>query len=403
MKKKWRIAIIVVLVIGVGYYWYTKAHQGSTAVQYKTTVAAKGSLITSVSGSGNVIVDQLATVDPTITGTVSDLKVNVGDSVKKGDTLFTIVNDDLSVSNDQSSASLQQAQNSVDSANLAVKQAKADYNAAEDNTSSSTHDQRQVLKAKIDVASQGVVASQKSYAATLASYNNTLANGAKRIVTAPIDGTVSAINVKNGDDLGRLNSSSTSSAPIIIGDLSTLEAQVSVNEVDVPNVAIGQKVMMTFTAIDGLTVSGKVIKMDALGTLTQGVVTYNVTVSFDTLDPRVKPNMSVSAKIITQVKQDVITVPNSALKTQGNTTYVEVLNGTTQLPERRTIEIGAANNTDTEIVSGINDGDNVITQTIDPNAKTTASTTTSGISALSGGGGRGGFSGGGGGGARNGG
>ena len=402
MKKKWRIAIVIVVVIGLGYYWFSKTHQSSAAVQYKTTAAAKGTLITSVSGSGNVIVDQLATVDPTITGTVSDLRVNVGDSVKKGDTLFTIVNDDLSVSNDQSAASLQQAQNSVDTANLNVKQAKADYNAAENNTSSSTHDQRQVLKAKIDVAQQGVTAAEKSYSATLASYNNTLANGAERIVTAPINGTVSAINVKNGDDLSRLNSSSTNSAPIIIGDLSTLEAQVSVNEVDVPNVAIGQKVMMTFTAIDGLTVSGKVIKMDALGTLTQGVVTYNVTVSFDTLDPRIKPNMSVSAKIITKVDQDVITVPNSALKTQGNTTFVQVLNSGSQIPENRTIEMGAANNTDTEIVSGINEGDNVITQTIDPNAKVTTSTTTSGISALSGGGARGGFSGGAGG-ARNGG
>ena len=403
MKKKWRIAIIVAIIIGVGYFWYSKSHQSSAAIQYKTTVAAKGSLITSVSGSGNVIVGQLATVDPTITGTVSDLAVNIGDSVKKGETLFTIVNNDLSVSNDQSAASLQQSQNSVDSANLNVKQAKADYDAAENSTSSSTHDQRQVLKAKIDVAQQGVVAAQKSYTATSASYNNTLANGAKRIVTSPIDGTVSAINVKNGDDLSRLNSSSTSSAPIIIGNLSTLEAQVSVNEVDIPNVAIGQKVMMTFTAIDGLTVSGKVIKMDALGTLSQGVVTYNVTVSFDTLDPRIKPNMSVSAKVITKVDQDVIIVPNSALKTQGNTTYVEVLNGSTQLPERRTIEMGAANNTDTEIVSGVSEGDNVITQTIDPNAKTTAATTTSGISALGGGGGgRGGF-GGGGGGGRNGG
>ena len=391
MKKKYVVAIVAILIIGGGYYWYSKTHSATLPLEYKTEVAQKGNLITSVSGSGNVVVDQLATVDPTITGTVSGLAVNVGDNVKKGDVLFTIINNDLSVSNDQAVSSLQQSQNSVESAKVNVKQAKADYAAV--NKSTTTYKQRQVLKDKIDIAENAVVAAQKSYDATAASYKNTLANGEKRIVTAPIDGTVSAINVKNGDDLSRLSSgNNASSAPMIIGDLNTLKAQVAVNEVDTPNVAMGQKVMMTFGAIDGLTATGKIEKMDALGTLAQGVVTYNVTIGFDTLDPRIKPNMSVSAKIITQVKQDVIAVPNSALKTQGNTTYVQVLNSSTQLPENRTIEIGATNNTNTEIVSGVNVGDNVITQTIDPNAKTTTSTTTSGISAL---GGRGGFSGGG--------
>lgn len=384
--KKHKIAVVlaVVVLIGGGYYGYRKSHPIAAAIQYKTTVAEKSGLVTSVSGSGNVIVDQLATVDPTITGTVSNLAVKVGDSVKKGATLFTIVNNDLSVNNDQSIASLQQAQNSIDSANLNVKQAKVDYDAAKKDDTS-TSDQKKILKDKIAIAENGLTAAQKSYVATLASHNNTLANGAKRTVKAPIDGTVSAINVKNGDDLSRLNSNSSSSAPIIIGDLTTLKAQVSVNEVDVPNVAIGQKVMMTFSAINGLTISGKVEKMDALGTLAQGVVTYNVTVGFDTLDSRIKPNMSVSAKIITQVKQDVITVPNSALKTQGNTTYVQVLKDGAKTPENRMIEIGSANNSETEIVSGIDVGDKVVTQTIDPNMKTATTVTTGGISALSGG------------------
>ncbi|MEI8343787.1 MAG: efflux RND transporter periplasmic adaptor subunit [Candidatus Moraniibacteriota bacterium] len=379
MKNYWKkhktlIVIAMAVIIGGGYYWYQKTHQASLAIQYKTTVAEKGSITTSVSGSGNVVVDQLATVDPTITGTVSNLAVKVGDKVKKGATLFTIVNNDLSVSNDKSIASLQQSQNSIDSAELQIKQAKADYKAAK-KSNTSTSDQKKILNDKIDIAESGLAAAQKSYNATLADYNNTLANGGKRIVTAPIDGTVSAINVKNGDDLSRLNSSSSNSAPIIIGDLSTLKAQVSVNEVDVPNVSIGQKVMMTFSAIDSLTMSGKIEKMDALGTITQGVVTYNITIGFDSLDSRIKPQMSVSAKIITQVKQDVITVPNSALKTQGNKTYVEILANGSQAPQQRTIEIGVANNTETEIVSGVNVGDNVVTQTIDPNAKATTTTT----------------------------
>ncbi len=368
--KKWKIFAIVALLGVVIYYWYSQKNDIAKAIQYKTTVAEKSSLTTSVSASGNVVVDQLATVDPTITGTVADLAVNVGENVKRGARLFTIINDDLSVSNNKSVASLQQAENSVASAKLQVKQAKEDYDQAKDNDQSSS-DQRRILKDKIAIAERGVLAAEKNYAASLADYKNQLSDGAKRTVTAPIDGTVSAINIKNGDDLSRLASSSSSnSAPIIIGDLKTLKAQVAVNEVDISDVEIGQKVMLTFSAIDGLSLTGKVEKMDALGTLSQGVVTYNVTVGFDEIDSRIKPQMSVSAKIITEVKQNIVVVPNGALKTQGNAIYIEVLNIQKQ-PEKRTIEIGAANNTETEIVSGIDIGDAVITQTIDPNIKTT--------------------------------
>jgi HlyD family secretion protein len=136
--------------------------------------------------------------------------------------------------------------------------------------------------------------------------------------------------------------------------------------VDIPNVTLGQKVTMTFGAIDGLTATGKVEKMDSLGTLTQNVVTYNITIGFDSLDNRIKPEMSVSANIITNVKQDVMTVPNGAIKTQGTNNYVEVLKG--QTPQQINVETGISNNTDTEITGGLNPGDQVVTQTISANS-----------------------------------
>lgn len=369
MKKKIYAAIAILVVIGGGYYWYQKTHAKTAAVEYKTVAAEKGTLTASVSGSGNVIVDTSASVDPTITGTVANLSVNVGDQVKKGQVLFTIVNDDLSVSSAQAVASLQQSQNSLDSAEIQVKQAREDYRVGKKSSSNSTDAQIDILGKKLSLAKAQLDAAQKSYSASLASYSNQLSNAAKRTVTAPISGTVNAVNVKNGDDLSRLSSNSNSSAPIIIGDMSTLKAQVQVNEVDIPNVSIGQKAMLTFSAIDGLNISGKVEKMDSLGTLSSGVVTYNVTIGFDTLDPRIRPEMSVSSAIITDVKQDVISVPNSAIKSQNNNNYVQVLkNG---IPEQVKVGVGLVNNTESEITSGLSVGDQVVTQTINPNATTT--------------------------------
>lgn len=369
-NKKIATVAIILLIIG-GYYWYNKSKSASSQVQYTTAAVEKGTLTTSVTGSGNVIVDQSSNIDPTITGTVANLSVNIGDKVKKGQLLFNIVNDDLSVSAAKSLTSYQQSLSSLESAEANRKQASLDL---KNNTGGAQG--KITLEEKKEAAQAAVTSAQQAVNSARADLANQRSNAAKRNVTSPIDGTVNAINIKNGDDLSKLSSGSSRTVPMIIGDLGTMKAQVQVNEVDIPNVTIGQKVMMTFSAIDGLNVSGKVEKMDSIGTLSSGVVTYNVTVNFDTLDERIKPEMSVSASIITDVKQDVIIVPNSAVKTQNGSSYVEILNSG-NAPVRTTVKIGASNNTDTEITNGINVGDKVVTQTISSSSKTSTTTSNS--------------------------
>jgi macrolide-specific efflux system membrane fusion protein len=376
MTKKQIIGAVVVLLVVGGYYWYKSAHSTTTAIQYVTVSAEKGTLTTAVSGSGNVIVDQSVSIDPAISGTVTNVAVNIGDRVKKGQRLFGIDNDALSVS-------LAQALTSLQNARIAVSQAQANFSNAKRSLGDSERD-RAILQSKIGTAEESLRAAELGY-------KKALSDSAKRQVTSPIDGTVNAINIKNGDDLGNLSSGNSRVVPMIIGDLGTLKTQVQINEVDVSNVHIGQKATMTFNGVSGLTLSGTVEKMDTLGTVAQGVVTYNATIGFDTLDPRIKSGMSVSASIITDVKQDVIIVPNSAVKTRGNKNYVDVLSsGTT--PQQVTVQIGAVNNTDTEIVSGVSAGDKVVTRTVNPNATTTPSAGQGGalrIPGFGGGGGRG--------------
>ena len=366
--KKSYIIVAVILMVG-GYYWYSKSKTNTVQARYVTAIAEKGTLTTAVSGSGNVVVDQIANVDPTITGTVANLFVAVGDAVKKGQLLFTIDNSQFPVNNAQAKVSLQNAQ-------VAVAQAKANYA----DRSGTTERGRAILKQKIAIAEQDLSVEKLSY-------QKTLTDSAKSRVTSPIDGTVNAVNIKNGDDLSKLAQSSTRQAPIIIGDLGTLKAQVQVNEVDISNVQVGQKATLSFGAINGVSISGKVEKMDALGTITQSVVTYNVTIDFDIVDPRIKPEMSVSAAIISDVKQDILIVPSGAIKTQDGFDYVEILNNG-QPPEQVPVKIGTANNTQTEILTGIKEGDKVVTQTIVPGA--TASSGTQGGFRLPGFGGRGG-------------
>ncbi len=197
-------------------------------------------------------------------------------------------------------------------------------------------------------------------------------------VRAPFPGTLSVVNVKKGDSI----SAGTSVATLIT---TTQLAEISMNEVDVAKIKIGQKATLTFDAVPDLSVTGVVAEIDSVGTVSQGVVTYNVKISFDTQDVRIKPSMSVSAAIITNIKQDVLVAPNSAIKSQNGQSYVEEFTSPLPLPTdggigsiskvaptKIPVEVGLSNDSETEIVSGINEGDEIVVRTIAPTvAKTT--------------------------------
>lgn len=202
----------------------------------------------------------------------------------------------------------------------------------------------------LDVASQKLSLQQKQYA-----YDDTF-------IRAPFDGVIAKVSVKKMDDI----SSGVSVATLITKQKT---ATISLNEVDVSKIKNGDKVTLTFDAIEGLSITGTVSEIDGVGTVSQGVVTYNVTTVFDTQDDRVKSGMSVSAAIITDAKADVIAIPSAAVKSQGGSTYVDMWTGTTTAPTARAVEVGTSNDTLTEITSGLNEGEVVVTRTITAAAK----------------------------------
>lgn len=233
------------------------------------------------------------------------------------------------------------------------------------------------LQASYDAAKLGEVSAEQNFVAARQSYANQLSDAAKRHVVSPIDGTVNEINVKNGDDLSNLSSGSTREVPMIIGDLSTLKAEVTVNEVDIANVSVGMDASIVFDAIDGLSVSGKVEKVDALGTITQNVVTYAVTIGLDTMDRKIRPGMSVTASLIESVTNGALTVPVSAIKTSEDTNVVQILeNGN---PVEKTVTLGVTDGIETEVKSGLSEGDKVVTQTIAASSSNSSSSSSSSV------------------------
>ncbi|MCK4967985.1 MAG: hypothetical protein KAS12_02925, partial [Candidatus Aenigmarchaeota archaeon] len=141
-------------------------------------------------------------------------------------------------------------------------------------------------------------------------------------------------------------------------------AELSLNEIDIVNIEVGQKASLTFDAIEDLIISGQVIEVDSIGTTSQGVVTYDVKIVFDIDNPQVKSGMSVNADIIINVSQNALLVPNATVKMQNNFYFVQVLEPGSEVPKNQQVEVGLTNDIITEVISGLKEGDQVVTATI---------------------------------------
>lgn len=210
-------------------------------------------------------------------------------------------------------------------------------------------------------------------------------------IRAPYDGLIAKVDVSVG---------SSASGATIATIVSTRKfAEIPLNEIDAAGVKIGDKVKITFDAVPGLSVDGVVEEADLVGTVAQGVVTYNIKISFDA-DERVRAGMSASVDIITNQKDNIVVVPASAVKTKGPNRYVEIFNpplvGTRQVllsgvaspipPTQKIVQVGLSNDTEVEITEGLVAGDQVVTRTVSvsTSAKTTTPTILGGGGAQSG-------------------
>lgn len=175
-------------------------------------------------------------------------------------------------------------------------------------------------------------------------------------IYAPFGGVVASLEIRNGESV---------SANTILASIITKQkiAEITLNEVDITKVEIAQKVILEFDAIEGLSITGEVVEIDVLGSVSQGIVSYNVKIVFDTEDERIRSGMSVIANIITDSRQKTLIIPISAVETRkDNLSFVTVLINDNFL--ERQVETGISNDISIEILTGLEQGDQVVVQMI---------------------------------------
>jgi HlyD family secretion protein len=188
-------------------------------------------------------------------------------------------------------------------------------------------------------------------------------------IAAPFDGVVTAVSAAAGE--------SSSGTAITLANLEDLQVVVQMSEVDITQVKTGQTVAITLDALSDVSLEGAVSQIDPAGTLSSGVVNYPVTVTLTQSADGVKTGMTANLEIVVDQSENVLTVPNKALKTVNKQKVVTLLVNGEQV--QTPVETGLSSSTKTEIVSGLNEGDVVVISTA------TSTATSSGSGGLAGG------------------
>jgi HlyD family secretion protein len=172
-------------------------------------------------------------------------------------------------------------------------------------------------------------------------------------LVAPFDGTVMAVESAVGDLV------SNNAAAVALADLSHYEVQVSVSELDVESIDVGQEVSLTLDALPGQTFVGRVVYVPLVGTSTQGVVTYPVTVEVDDPDPALRPGMTAAVSIVVERHENVLVVANRAIQVSAGQRTVTVIYQGQQIPVP--VTLGLVGDANSEIAEGaLQEGDVVV-------------------------------------------
>jgi HlyD family secretion protein len=376
-----KIIILSVIVIG-GWFIFSrlsKPTKGQTS--YQTSQVEKGTLIVAVTGSGQVSTANNTSVTTEATGVVSNLFVKDGDEVEAGDKIAEI---DLDIIGQQkvaqALASYQGAKNSLESARASLYSLQSDmftqwkehYDLATNSTyqnSDGVPNESNRALAQFHISEDDWLASEAKYknqqnvvtqAQTSLSASWFAYKQSSSIIYAPISGTVSGLSLQIGSVIASSQSDTQSTSKIASIKTKALPTvTINLTEIDVPKIKIDDKATVIFDALPDKTYTGKVISIDKTGMVNSGVTTYPTMIKLDIESNDILPNMAASANIITATKDNVLLVPASSIQNQDDETYVRVMkNGELQ---EVAVEVGLSSDTQAEIISGLLEGDTVVT------------------------------------------
>lgn len=187
----------------------------------------------------------------------------------------------------------------------------------------------------------------------------------KTEIIAPFDGTIVAVDVKVNDQLSQFDYSSKTAVYLV--DTKTIRMTGIIDEIDITRVAVGQDAILTVDALPGQKLNGSVRFVSPFGTLEAGVVNFPVEIYLDKSEnvDLLRGGLTATADIITGKRDNVLMVPNRAIKGLAGDFWVDVVtDASTATTEKRPVKTGLQNKKSTEIISGLKEGEQVLIEAI---------------------------------------
>ncbi|WP_107805348.1 efflux RND transporter periplasmic adaptor subunit [Campylobacter concisus] len=378
--KKTKI-LIILLILGVGgYFVYDKFFNiKDEKVEFITKKAKKGSFSKKVDATGEIFATELIDVGAQVSGQIKKLYVKLGDQVKKGDMIASIDSSTQQNSIDNKEAQLAIYKAQLESAKVALNIAKTQF------------DRENALFAKNATSKQEFESVKNTFSANSAKIKELEAqikqtnielstakiNLGYTKITAPRDGTVVSVQVEEGQTV---NANQTTPTIVNIADLSHVKMKMQIAEGDITKIKVGtpveysilseptKKFQTTVSSIDpGLTTlsdgsygsSSSSKSSYSSSSSSSSAVYYYAQSIVDNKDGILRIGMTTQNELLIANVKDAIIVPSIGIKKDENGTFVYVLKD--GKPVKTAVKTGIKDNLDTQIISGINEGDEIIT------------------------------------------
>jgi len=358
-KKTWGIVAAVVAVIAIAVYLFSGGKK-EAKVSFTTAKVEKTNIQNSITATGTIEPVTSVTVGTQVSGIVSHLYVDYNSVVKKGQIIAELDKTNLTSELNTARANLSSAQSSLD------------YELNNYNRYKTLYDKGLVSADEFETAKLSYLKAKEQVTTARESVQKAQTNLGYATITSPIDGVVLSKSVEEGQTVAA--SFNTPELFTIAQDLTDMRVIADIDEADIGGVQEGQRVTFTVDAFPDDLFEGQVTQVRQQATTESNVVTYEVVISAPNNDLKLKPGLTANVTIFTLEKNDVLAVPSKALRFMPNDAFLQkgqtiedveakskvwTLEG--NVFKAHKVEIGTNNGILTEIVSGIAEGTEILT------------------------------------------
>ena len=307
------VVAAVVAVLGAGL-WAWSSLQAHSTNDFTTDQVTRGAVTATLVATGTLQATTQIAVSSLTTGTIASIDVDYNQTVIKGQALAHLKMDDLASRLRRAVAMVDLQSANRDVAAAALADANAALARAKGLTSGEIVSVRDIELAGTAAqrAEANLAAARAQLGAAEADLAGAQSDYAKGTIVSPIDGVVLDVNAHPGDTIG--TAAVLTSLFTIAADLRTLELDVDVDEADVAQVKVGDKVVFTVEAAPDRALSGIIRQVRSGPTVTDGVTSYKAAIAVDNRQLLLKPGMTATAEISTDEADNVLTVSNAALR-----------------------------------------------------------------------------------------